>query len=199
MNINEYHKSLINDYLSEKSNICCKGSIEEYTAEQKCIDEAIRVAVNSKFKDGKTHTHQYRIYNYVYDEFIQNLLLVIKEIKNTKNFDELINVIDTNKPSGAGELFCYDVAIRIGYYIKLLPEKIYIHAGTRKGLIKLFGRKIHEKKILKNDLPEPFKSCELKPDQLEDFFCIYKDKLCGKNENLSSVENLPLPRFCISR
>jgi len=120
-------------------------------AEQKCINKAIKVAVNSKFKDEKTHPHQYRIYKYVYDEFIQNLMLVIKEIENAKNFDALINVIDTNKPSGAGELFCYDVALRIGYHKKLLPEKIYIHAGTRKGLIKLFGRKIYDI-IIYNDI-----------------------------------------------
>jgi len=192
----KHHKLLIDNYLSKKSSICCKGSIEQYAAEQNNIENAIKIAVMSKDKYGKLHSHQKRIYKYVYNNFLKNLLFVRDEIMKAKNFDILIDIIYNNKPSGAGELFCYDVALRIGYKLNLLPEKVYIHAGTKIGLRKLYGRNIYEKTILKNNLPEPFNSCELTPDQLEDFFCIYKNNICGMKENLSSVKNMPLPEFC---
>jgi len=173
MNRIDYHKSLIADYLSKRNNMCCIDIIE-YTIEQKSLEDAIKVAVKSKNKNGNTEPHQRRIYKDVYPNFLNNLLNVKDKIKNVKNFDELINIIFNNKPSGVGELFCYDVALRIGYYLNLLPEKIYIHAGTRTGLRNLLGRIIYEKTIYKHRLPEPFCSCELTPAQLEDFICIYK-------------------------
>jgi predicted lipase len=150
-------------------------SVVQYVLKQKEIDDVIKKAVLSRDKYGNKHSHQWRIYNYVYDKFIQNLLNVEDEIDKVKDFDELYDIIDSNKPSGVGELFCYDTALRIGQRLDRLPEKIYIHAGTRVGLERFLKRKIHEKTIEKQMLPEPFRSCELTPGQLEDFFCIYKD------------------------
>jgi hypothetical protein len=34
---------------------------------------------------------------------------------------------------GFGELAVYDCSLRVGSYLNLLPDKIYLHAGTRKG------------------------------------------------------------------
>jgi hypothetical protein len=180
MNKIDYHKLLIADYLSKRNNMCCIDIIT-YIIEQNSLEAVIRVAVMSKNKNGKTESHQRRIYKDVYPNFLKNLLNVKDKIKNTRNFDELINIIFSNKPSGVGDLFCYDVALRIGYKLNKLPEKIYIHAGTKIGLEKLLKRKIYEKTIEKRKLPEPFCSCELTSDQLEDFFCIYKKYLSDNN------------------
>jgi hypothetical protein len=157
-------------------------TIVKYTLEQETLEEAIKVAVMSKDKNNIKHSHQWRIYNYVYDEFVKNLLNVKNKINNSKDFDELFNIIDFYKTSGVGELFCYDTALRIGHYLNKLPEKIYIHAGTRKGLKLLLDRIIFERTIYKHDLPEPFCSCELTPAQLEDFFCVKKDYIDGTNK-----------------
>jgi len=196
-NVIEYHESLIEDYLSKKGSVCCKGSIEQYTAEQENIENAIKVAIKSEFKYGrKKHPHQYHIYDYVYENFKKNLLNVKEKIKVINNFDELLIIIENNSPSGAGELFCYDVALRIGHYLKKLPDKIYVHSGTRKGLEKLFNEKIKEKSLYQYELPEPFNLCDLADEQLEDFFCIYKENICGIKENISSIKCKPLPKIC---
>jgi len=180
MNKIDYYKSLIADYLSKRNNMCCIDIIT-YTIEQNSLEAAIRVAVMSKNKNGKTESHQRRIYKDVYPNFQKNLINVKEKINNAKNFDELITIIFKHKPFGVGELFCYDVALRIGYKLNKLPEKIYIHAGTRTGLEKLLNRKIYEETIYKHKLPEPFCSCKLTPDQLEDFLCIYKKNLSDNN------------------
>jgi len=193
MNKIDYHKSLIADYLSERDNICCIDIIT-YTIEQNSLEDAIRVAVMSKNKNGKTEFHQRRIYKNVYPNFLKNLLKIKDKIENAKNFDKLISTIFINKPSGAGELFCYDVALRIGHKLNLLPEKIYIHAGTKIGLENLLKRKIYEKTIDKRKLPEPFCSCELTPDQLEDFLCIYKEEL--SDNYLSTNKKEHIKRYC---
>jgi len=139
----DHHKSLMGEYLSKRNNMC-NIDIIKYTIEQNSLEDAISVAVMSKNRNGNTEYHQRRIYKDVYPNFRKKLLNVKDKIKNVKNFDELINIIHNNKPSGAGELFCYDVELRIGHKLNLLPEKIYIHAGTRIGLEKLLNRKIDE-------------------------------------------------------
>jgi len=193
MNKIDYHKSLIADYLSKRNNMCCIDIIT-YTIEQNSLEDAIRVAVMSKKKNGDTEPHQRRIYKHVYPNFLKNLLNVKERIKNAKNFNELFTIIFNHKPSGAGELFCYDVALRIGYKLNKLPEKIYIHAGTKEGLKYLLTRKIYEKTIDKRKLPEPFCSCELTPDQLEDFLCIYKNEISDNYFSNNKKEHLK--RFC---
>jgi hypothetical protein len=181
-----FHESLIRDYLAERNSSCWMDFVVKYTRKQKTLEEAIRIAVKSRDENGKKHPHQWRIYNYVYGNFIQNLLNVKEKIKGAKDFDELYNITNSNRPTGAGELFCYDTALRMGHFLNKLPKKIYIHAGTRIGLKALLGREIYEKTMYKKDLPEPFCSCELTSDQLEDFFCIYKNLLSGNSNNKKS-------------
>jgi len=184
----EYYESNILEYKNKRKGNCSVDNVVKYVLKQKNIEEAINTAVISRDENDNLHPHQYRIYNYVYENFIQNLLFVKDKINNSKNFDELIRIIEKYKPSGAGELFCYDVALRIGHYLKLLPDRIYIHAGTRIGLQNLLKRKIYEKQIKKEILPEPFRSSDLTPGQLEDFFCIFKDIFSnGIKENKEKI------------
>ncbi len=68
--------------------------------------------------------------------FARDLLLANKEsIRNTQNFDELLVLIGGLRKSvkGIGELYIYDTSLRIGSYLGHLPEKVYLHSGTRKG------------------------------------------------------------------
>jgi hypothetical protein len=171
----DYYKTKIAEYMTERDSSCWTDTVVQYVLEQKTIEEIIKIAVMSRDKSDNKHPHQWRIYNSVYDEFFQNLLSVKDKINNPKNFDELFNIIESHKSSRVGELFCYDTALRIGHRLNKLPERIYIHAGTRIGLERFLKRKIHETTIEKQRLPEPFRSCELTPGQLEDFFCIHKD------------------------
>ncbi len=147
-----------------------------YTIEQPNIISAIRVAAKSENKSGKRHNHQRRLKKESINKFADNLIKKSKELYETKDFASLLKIIESCKVRGIGELACYDTANRIGCKIGVVPDKIYLHAGTRKGAERLFGMRIKKKFIDKSELPEPFKSSDLDCIQLEDILCIYKLK-----------------------
>ena len=68
----------------------------------------------------------------------------------------------------------YDTAHRIGAFLGLEPEHVYVHAGTTVGA-KALGLKSIDGWVAMDDLPEVFR--KLKPYEVEDFLCIYKKKL----------------------
>ena len=88
-----------------------------------------------------------------------------------RSFDDLHRTVH-HRISGIhriGELAVYDIACRIGAFLGLSPDRIYLHAGTRKGAqaLGLRGTTVH-----KNDLPPEFH--RLSPAEIEDCLCIYK-------------------------
>jgi hypothetical protein len=74
-----------------------------------------------------------------------------------------------------GELMVYDTALRIGAFLKLEPVSVYLHAGTKTGA-KALGLTVSGKKNINvTDLPKEFR--KLKPHEIEDCLCIYKDNI----------------------
>lgn len=144
--------------------------------EQKNLVNAIEVAALSIDKNGNKHSHQYRIPNLVLKEWADILIQNNKKIGNAKTFDELLNILKELTIKGIGELSVYDCATRIGAYLKLFPEKIYLHAGTRTGAFRLLG-KISGDYIEKNQLPASFRRDDLSCAEIEDILCIFKDEL----------------------
>ena len=69
---------------------------------------------------------------------------------------------------GIGELAVYDIACRIGAFLGLSPERVYLHAGTREGARALGLRGASVRKM---DLPRAFG--RLSPGEIEDCLCIY--------------------------
>jgi len=170
--IKEYEKLVY-----EKSHISLLNDFFDYVCEQENIENAIKISVMSKNRENKIFPHQRRLKSIVLENYANILINTKDKIQNSKNFDELFNILNTNKISGIAELTLYDIALRIGQYLKLFPEYIYIHAGTRIGLKNLLGVKMNKSVIGKNELLEPFCSCNLNPMQLEDFFCYYKNEI----------------------
>lgn len=97
-------------------------------------------------------------------------------VEQCETFDELIKTVDDaiRHIDGIGDLFIYDAAVSIGAKLGLEPEKIYLHAGTRRGAGALgLGR---GKSVLDvGELPRAFRA--LRPREIEDCLCIYKDQL----------------------
>ncbi len=143
---------------------------------QRDMKAAISVSVFSINNTGKRNPHQRRLKKQTLEELETNLLLRIDDISSTKKFSQLLQIIEECKVKGIGALTCYDVANRIGNRLKLQPEVVYLHAGTKKGIENLLGNKIKQRSIKKNELPEPFKSYGLSCHEIEDILCIYKDK-----------------------
>lgn len=167
-------KNIINHY--KKWKIKNPDTWIFYTANQPSLDLAISVAVFSNNAKGIRNPHQRRLKLADLELFNENLAGRIKDISTTSSFSCLILIIENCKVKGIGDLACYDIANRIGSYLGLNPELVYLHAGTRKGLKNLLKSKVKDNFIKKEDLPEPFKSSDLTCHEIEDILCIYKDK-----------------------
>jgi hypothetical protein len=147
----------------------------EYYASQSSFSEAIRVSVLSfTGKDEKRHDHQRRIPKNTLNIAETRLQDSADELRCASSFDELHGLIDARIGGiqGIGELTVYDVAHRIGAYLKLQPDFVYLHAGTRSGA-RRFG--LRGTKIDPRQLPDPFR--KLSAGEIEDCLCIYRKQI----------------------
>jgi hypothetical protein len=135
---------------------------------------AVRRAALCVRADGKRHSHQYRIPASVLIQCAANLDRVIPRLRTCKSFDSIYELVgqEIRHIHGVGELVVYDITERIGICLNLMPQVLYLHAGTREGAKKLG---FTESKVDIKDLPEPLQS--LSASELEDFFCNYKNLL----------------------
>lgn len=69
-----------------------------------------------------------------------------------------------------GELTTYDIATRIGAYLRLRPERVYLHAGTRIGA-RALGLPASQPSLAIAQLPVELH--ELSAAEIEDFLCIF--------------------------
>lgn len=120
------------------------------------------------------NSHQRRLKENNLRRFRNNIIKKKNKIHKISNFDKLYELISSCKVKGIGELAIYDIAFRIGSYLGEYPKKVYLHAGTRKGA-KALGYDIPGKYLYKKGFPPPLQV--LKPYEIEDFLCKYKDEL----------------------
>lgn len=128
------------------------------------------------------HSHQRRIPRRCLRQAEKSLLAAESKLRASSNFNELHQQVSIAiKGGGIGALTIYDVAHRIGAYLKLYPNLVYLHAGTAEGARHIGVR---DQAVAKNALPKEFRT--LSPAEIEDCLCIYKDVLSGKKP-LSSL------------
>lgn len=166
-------KEIIAHYKLEKP--CNQELWIQHTIKQPNLKRAIEVAARCINGENKRHPHQYRIPLKVLEAAKDELLLITGKIKKAKTFDELYNLIQELNVYGFGKLTSYDVATRIGAYLGLSPDRIYLHAGTKVGATRLVG-KTKKPYLLKPELPKPFQIKSLSCSEIEDILCIYKDE-----------------------
>ena len=177
---NTAYSEIIQDYKLRFINRITGYNIISYCKNSPDIQTAIIRACKSRDQYNKRFPHQKRYIKEATLEILKNKLLnKSNDINSVNNFDDLFNIIVNTGvfKNGVNSLTVYDVALRIGFYLNIFPERIYLHAGTRTGVENLLNKKIKEYFIFKNDLQEPFKSCDLTEYQLEDLFCEYKLKI----------------------
>jgi len=139
------------------------------------LQHAIEMAATARNLAGRKHPHQFRIPNSILQDFAQAVISIQREIAQATSFHLLYKLIDKCRIKGVSDLTIYDTAHRIGCFLKLFPEEIYLHSGTRKGAEILIG-KIKGKTISVDQLPLPFQN-GLSPSELEDMLCMYKTSL----------------------
>lgn len=136
----------------------------------------IENAAHAKMGNGKRHPHQYRLKGEALNEVFVSLTDSIELIKPAQSFEELFEIINKSilKIVGIGELMVYDTALRVGAFLGLHPEKVYLHRGAKQGA-KSLGIGKGKRAVEVSEFPKEFHG--LRAYEIEDCLCIYKEHL----------------------
>jgi hypothetical protein len=139
------------------------------------LANAITTAGFALSPSGKRLHHQRRVPQAVLDEWTKALRAASAQMQRAKWFDDLHQILAGIGYDlvGIGKLTVYDTALRIGAFLRLEPDRVYLHAGTQQGAraLGLRGRGALEVSAL------PAQFHLLTPAEIEDVLCIYKDAL----------------------
>jgi hypothetical protein len=140
------------------------------------LRETIRCAALAVNSYGKRYSHQRRIKRAAMAQAHAILSGARPRIKKCTDFASLFRLIAAalEHVPGIGELYIYDTSLRIGAKLGILPEKVYLHAGTRTGARNL-GLDVAKSTVRMAYLPSALRV--LKPHEVEDVLCIFKDEL----------------------
>lgn len=142
---------------------------------QRSLDDVIQKAAMAMSPSGKRLNHQRRIPKEALRAWSDSLMERRSAIRQCTTFEELEQILSRSAAGihGIGALTVYDTATRIGAFLHLEPQLIYLHAGVRQGAKALgFGDRAT---LVSSDLPKPFR--RLPPGEIEDCLCIYKEAL----------------------
>ena len=148
----------------------------EYFEKNPSFSEALEKASMAINEKGKRFDHQRRLTSVSLEGSKVRLSKVINSLKTCKNFAELHDLLEKllHDVHGIGELYCYDTALRLGAFLGIYPELVYLHRGTRDGA-RALGLNWKEDTLDPKIFPPPIQ--ELSPHEIEDFLCIYKKHL----------------------
>jgi len=137
-----------------------------------------------------------------------NILLADSvRLSQCRSFDELLRLVSQllKEVPWVAELYYYDTALSIGANLGLMPDRIYLHAGTLAGA-KALGLDCKRPWIDLNELPADIRAALalLSPEEIENFLCIYKKDFDPKNARirfkrvgcLPPTRAIPTPCVC---
>jgi len=119
------------------------------------------------------HGHQRRNGKPALKAAATKLQCFLPDIQNVKNFEELHYIVnEIQAVPRIGPLAVYDISERIGWYLDVYPEVIYLHAGVTNGVRAMKISLGNKKHISKEVFPVSFQC--LKPAEIENILCVYK-------------------------
>lgn len=139
------------------------------------LEEVVSLAAQAKGIWNGIHSHQKLVGASRLSEFASHLSGVLPELKQATSFEKIYDAVESEarKVFYEAELTVYDTALRIGATLRIEPKNVYLHRGAKDGAknlgIALRGRR----SISVDELPPAFR--KLKPREIEDCLCIYKD------------------------
>jgi len=140
--------------------------------------------------------HQFRLTKEALNNATAALTASTAAIERCNDFEQLITLIEdlVGEITRIGELYIYDTALRIGAKRGIEPELVYLHAGTREGA-KALGFDGNRKSIHRSELPTALQS--LRPREIEDLLCIYKEDLkrLAQGASLPEIAAAPVCRY----
>lgn len=147
-----------------------------FSMAQKSLKEAIEVAAKSVDEHNKVHFHQRRVERPELISFSERLILREAAINSANIFDDIFEIINSEKNEYISELTVYDVAQRIGAFKNIYSDKIYLQSGTKIGAENLLGRLENSKFLMREDLPSPFQRPDFTIADIEEILFQYKDE-----------------------
>ena len=173
----------VKEYQGNPKEWCCNLEyVHKKMSTCKDMCDAIKKATRSRF-DARKHPHQKRIPNDVLENFLLEIKRYSRKLNNLTYFHDIFELISCigSQIKGIGKLTNYDVSLRIAFYLyhkteveSVLPTKVYLHSGALVGAKRILN-KIPQSKIVEvNAFPKAIQ--KLKPYEIEDFLCVYKDK-----------------------
>jgi hypothetical protein len=135
--------------------------------------DAVKRAWLSRLQNGKMHGHQCR----VSPKLVKGLSEALRDKKCPEDFTDFAEVYDwtqsvTHRVKGLGTMTAYDVARRLGAWLKISPSSVYLHSGTKIGANRLG---IYGDVVALNQFPQEIQS--LGSTHAENFLCLYKESL----------------------
>jgi hypothetical protein len=147
----------------------------QFFVEQPSLEAAVEATALAVCR-GKRLAHQRRRSCATLSAARDVLLSRVDELLCCRSFCELHETVDrlvAHIPD-LGELYSYDTALFIGAKRGLMPDRVYLHAGTRVGA-RALGLSCRGRAIGLNSFSRVLHA--LAPHEIEDFLCIFKSQL----------------------
>jgi hypothetical protein len=140
-------------------------------AQEPTVARAVRRAGLAQRPDGKRYDHQRRLSRATLRTMAT--LLQRAPLSGCRSFHDLYERVAgiIGSVPGVGSLTVYDTALRIGARLRLSPDHVYLHAGTRKGARRL-GLDATAEYLRREDLPRELRV--LPAQAVEDVLCIFE-------------------------
>lgn len=174
------HKDIVGEFVAHHREVLANEL--GWFSDAQSINDAIKKAAESlvprspeksKQPNTKRHSHQRRLVRGVIDDAVTTLR--DKRFRRRMPFTQIFGIVTESIAAipGAGPLYIYDVALRIGAYLKSYPDEVYLHAGALKGAKRLFpGRRLN-RTISQDSFPTEYGG--LAPYEIENLLCIYHE------------------------
>ena len=132
--------------------------------------------------------HQYHIATSLKGAMINSLLGSKIFSTSYTSFEDIYKDVNSLRIKGMGDLFIYDITLRIAYGKGIYPKKyVYIHRGSKIGLNKLLNRSCGKSKVLTTTIPSPVS--QLSAMEIEDFLCVMKDCINVNKNGMTNNQN----------
>jgi hypothetical protein len=148
----------------------------QFCLDQENLKDAIEAAARAVDDYGKIHFHQRRVAKADLMAFADKLISIESEFADAKSFDEIYAVVKKTNQTGINEITVFDTAFRIGSYLNLFPDKIYLTSGTRIGAEHLLGKLDDRNTLLPTDFPSPFHRKDLSIADIGDILYVCRNE-----------------------
>lgn len=147
---------------------------------QKSLDSIVAQAAHANMADGRRHGHQRRRSGNAMRLAAPTLLIRRESLDTARTFDELLNSVRSllSHIEDIGPLYTYDVSLWIGAFLKLEPERVYLQRGALEGAIAIGIATPKTPYLEMSEVPHPLSP--LKPYEIEDALCLYKEYFKGR-------------------